>query len=66
MITNTNTLKKVILVLVASTAGATGINLASKQTLSYYAIPYNEYFICGLSFLITIGTAWLLLRKKHK
>jgi len=66
MITKANTLKKVILVLVASTVGATGLNLASTQTLSYYAIPHNEYFICGLSFLITIGTAWLILRKKHK
>lgn len=66
MITNTNTFKKVILVLAASSATATGLNLAFEKTLSHYAIQHNEYLICGLSVLITIGTAWFILRKKHR
>jgi len=66
MITNTDTLKKVILVLVASSAGATGLNLAFEKTLTYFNIQHNEYVICGLSVLIAIGTAWFILRKKHR
>jgi hypothetical protein len=66
MITNIETIKKVILVLIASSATATGLNLALGKALSYYAIQHNEYLICGLSVLITIGTAWFILRKKHK
>lgn len=66
MITNTNTLKQVILVLVASSASAAGLNLALGKALSYYNVQHNEYVICGLSVLITIGTAWFILRKKHR
>ena len=66
MITDTNTYKKIILVLAASSATATGLNLAFGKTLSYYDIQHNEYVICGLSVLITIGTAWFILRKKHR
>lgn len=66
MINNTNMFKKIILTLVASTGIATVLNLAFVKTLSYYSIQYNEYLICGISVLITIGTAWFILRKKQK
>jgi hypothetical protein len=66
MIINTNLFKKIILTLFASTTAATVLNLAFGKTLAYYGIQHNEYLICGISVLITIGTAWFILRKKQK